>query len=151
MQGREEFIFIDMRASDLPGLHAVPYCPACPAMCTIGYLGRHIKSDGSTAIRWVCDHCEQPLPGDLPRRLIGDTPLDKIPLRLREPKREDELDWPGCVVCARPSFEFHHWAPRSIFSDWPEYIGAHLCKPHHDEWHRRMREHGLRWPGEIAA
>jgi hypothetical protein len=146
-----KFVFIDIRAADLPAPHAVPYRPACPAMATAGYIGRYVKSDSTTSLRWVCDHCGTYLPGDLPRALIGDTPIELLPIADRRPLREDDDAWPSCVVCEQPGFEFHHWAPRSLFPDWPEHIGAPLCKPHHDEWHERLRAHGLRWPHELEA
>lgn len=57
---------------------------------------------------------------------------------------------PPCAICGHNSHEYHHWAPRSIFPDWPD-AGVYLCTSHHREWHERMRAHGLRWPHELAA
>jgi hypothetical protein len=56
-----------------------------------------------------------------------------------------------CHVCGSDDLvEQHHWAPQVIFPDWP-HLQIPLCKAHHDEWHIRMRQHGLRWPHELRA
>lgn len=59
---------------------------------------------------------------------------------------------PPCQVCGKtgPTHR-HHWAPTSIFPDWPWENLVFLCEEHHNEWHNRMRAHGLRWPHKLAV
>lgn len=136
-------------ATDLPPSHAKPGCRLCGHRQ--GYLGRIVKSHGATAIRWVCDRCEDyRTAGDLPKTILPDgTEVSELPLRLDH--SDDDRGLPPCAVCDQPSEEFHHWAPVAIFTDWPGTVGVYLCTPHHREWHDRMRAHGLRWPHEQAA
>lgn len=42
-------------------------------------------------------------------------------------------------------------APTILFPHWLHVDGVYMCRAHHDEWHRVMREHGLRWPHELAS
>ncbi len=120
---------------------------------TEGYLARYIHANGTIALRWTCNHCGFfRTKGDLPHRMLEDygVQLGDLPIvadnstRPRRPR-------PPCVVCGEESDEGHHWAPRSIFPDWPYSLTMDLCKPHHDEWHERMRAHGLRWPHELVT
>lgn len=63
---------------------------------------------------------------------------------------DPEYALPDCLVCGMPSGEWHHWAPRAIFPDWPD-CGVYLCTAHHREWHAVMRAHGLRYPHELKG
>jgi len=142
------FVILEIAARDLPAPHATEYCKTCPAMSTIGYLSRVIKANGSVTVRWVCNHCEAyDTAGDLPHSLVTSRGVEVDALPLRATLVDDGL--PDCTVCGVAAVEFHHWAPRAIFPDWPD-VGVYLCKHHHDEWHARMRAHGLRWPYELA-
>jgi hypothetical protein len=137
---------LPIKSSALPGTHAVPHCKRCT--CEDGYLARYIKRNGSVALRWVCDWCEcYTTAGDLPHSLLGPFPINELPLRV-DREESPEYAIPDCAVCGMPSGEWHHWAPRSIFPDWPD-CGLYLCTVHHREWHDRMRAHGLRYPHEI--
>jgi hypothetical protein len=141
----QPFRILEIKSSALPGTHAKPGCRKCAG--EDGYLARYIKINGNVALRWICDWCEDYYTsGDLPHTLLGDFPIAELPLRV-DRSNDDTYALPECEVCGNPSGEYHHWAPRSIFPDWPE-AGVYLCKPHHDEWHARMRAHGLRWPHE---
>lgn len=135
---------ITITASALLPPHTRDGCRKC--QCEHGYLARYIKSSGATAIRWVCEWCEDyGTAGDLPRSVLGTVPLAMLPLRVN---RVEEERHPECVVCGTTAVEYHHWAPRAIFTDWPD-VGVYLCQHHHTDWHTRMRAHGLRWPHEL--
>lgn len=137
-------IIVELSADQL-GAHSIDGCRQCSNQT--GYLARYIHTNGTVGLRWVCTWCEdyRSTP-DLPHALLGDTPLDRIPIRLDN--SDTPTVFPDCAICGEPAAEYHHWAPRSIFPDWPDQ-GIHLCKAHHDEWHKRMRTHGLRWPHEL--
>lgn len=166
---------IDVAASDLPGGGKPDGCRRCG--CPDGYLARYIQVNGHVAIRWVCDWCEDyGTKGDLPRSILGAVPLEELPVRV---DRRGEYTPPAqreeCAVCGEPAEEFHHWAPLAIFPDWPlpvvsttlpgnelvrmaldglplfrRDLTVPMCRPHHREWHARMRAHGLKWPHELG-
>lgn len=136
---------LPIKASELPGTHAAEHCRKCSY--ADGYLARYIQTDGKTALRWVCDWCEDyGTAGDLPHSLLGDFPLNDLPLRV---DRSSLHDPPECEVCGEPAVHYHHWAPQSVFPDWPYNLGNYLCQAHHDDWHTRMRAHGFRYPHEL--
>lgn len=136
---------LPMKASELPGTHAAEHCRKCD--CEDGYLAQYIKVNGNVALRWVCDWCEDYYTsGDLPHSVLGAFPIDSLPVRIN--RTAYDTDRPECRVCGLPSGEWHHWAPRSIFPDWPD-TGDYLCTAHHREWHDTMRAHGLRYPHEL--
>jgi hypothetical protein len=139
-------IIIQLRADGLPGTLARPACVACGY--EDGYLARIVKTNGSVGIRWVCEFCEDyKTSTDIKHSFIGDVPLERLPLRV-----DNTSPWDiECVVCATPAEQRHHWAPSSIFPDWPQGLTVPVCTAHHDEWHARMRDHGLRWPHELQA
>lgn len=99
-------------------------------------------------IRWVCDWCEgYTTSQDLPHTILPpDTRIDDLPLRVDNTETFDA----ECAFCGSPHVEYHHWAPSSIFEDWGHVPGVFLCPMHHQEWHHRMRAHGLRYPGELG-
>jgi hypothetical protein len=137
---------IDVAALNLPAPHSRVGCHKCGH--ENGYLSRYLKGNGATTIRWVCANCENYTTcGDLPYWLLLEYKVGIKELPLRVNRVED--DGIECVVCNVPAVEFHHWAPRAIFPDWPD-AGVYLCQHHHDEWHIRMRAHGLRWPHELV-
>ena len=136
---------LPMKASELPGTHAAEHCRRCA--CEDGYLARYIKVNGNTALRWVCDWCEDYYTaGDLPHAVLGPFPIGDLPVRVN--RAEYDTGRPECAVCGLPSGEWHHWAPRSLFPHWPDQ-GLWLCTPHHREWHEIMRAHDLRYPHEL--
>lgn len=147
-------VIVPLACTALPGANARECCRnGCGDP---GYLARYIHANGSVALRWVCDWCEDfKTAGDLPHTILptGVT-LEQLPLR--QDNSDDPPAWPDCVVCGQPASEMHHWAPRSIFPDWPttplllEPV-VPMCAEHHSEWHDRMRAHGLRWPHELRA
>lgn len=140
-------IIVAFSCTDLPKGNARQVCAKCPSVN--GYLARYIKTNGYVAIRWVCDWCESyTTAGDLPTTVLpnGVRP-DDLPLRV---DNRDE-DGEPCAVCGSSNVEYHHWAPYAIFPDWNETPGVFLCPMHHQEWHHRMRAHGLRWPHELAT
>lgn len=47
-----------------------------------------------------------------------------------------------CARCKSQFTEYHHFAPRAIFTDADRWPGAWLCKPCHQLWHSAMREAG---------
>ncbi len=131
-----------VKATNLPSPHAREGCRQCS--CIDGYLARYIKTNGSTAIRWVCDWCDDyQTAGDLPRSILVDIELEQLPVRLTGEMADGLL----CVVCGERPVEYHHFAPLVLFPDWPE-IGAYLCVDHHAAWHQTLRRNGLTWPGE---
>lgn len=136
-----------MLCTALPGPHARDCCRnGCGEL---GYLARYIHTNGTTAIRWVCDWCEDfKTAGDLPHGILGGVSLGDLPLR--QDNSLEPRNLPPCVVCGDEAWHNHHWAPRSIFPEWPDGLTVNLCIPHHDEWHKTMREHGLRWPHELV-
>lgn len=141
---------IPLWAEELPAPHKTASCRLCGQ--ETGYLARFIKSNGAIALRWVCDNCEDyRTTSDLPHSLLGDIPIDEIPLRADFSEQADSdqmrLIQP-CAVCPNDADEYHHWAPQAIFPDWPS-VGVYLCEKHHREWHDRLRAHGLRWPSEL--
>lgn len=137
---------LPIKASALPGVHTAEGCRKCS--CEDGYLAQYIKVNGQISLRWVCDWCEDyATAGDLPRAMLGDFKIETLPLRV-DHSQEDNL-WPECEQCGAPAVTFHHWAPRSLFPDWPTGLGAYLCQRHHDEWHDVTRTHGLRYPHEM--
>jgi hypothetical protein len=143
----EGFTFITIGCDALPEPHAFSGCPNCTTVA--GYIARYVKTNGTVSLRWVCDWCATYSTTDLPRRLIGDTPLAQIPKRIDV---SDTLtEWNECEICEGVAEDFHHWAPRSIFPDWPSDVGVHLCTLHHNEWHNTMKAHGLKWPHELAG
>lgn len=136
---------LDIKASELPGTHAAAGCRKCS--CEDGYFGRYIQRNHKVALRWVCGWCEDyGTSGDLPLSLLGDFPLNELPLRV---DHSPQYDPPECQVCQQPADEYHHWAPTSVFPDWPYNLGIYLCTDHHREWHDRMRAHGFRYPHEL--
>lgn len=136
---------VSLHVSELPG--DVLGCRKCQA--PDGYLARYVKADRRIAIRWVCDHCEDyGTAGDLPHSIL---PAGVVIHDL--PKRVDHshVGLPGdCAVCGTGTNQNHHWAPVEIFPHWPRTLTVWLCQQHHNEWHKRMRACGLRWPGELA-
>lgn len=124
-----------------------------------GTLQQYIHEDGRYSIRWVCAACgdystSMGIAFELARPFL---PCRPYHLRICRDNRENRvgamrvLNQNRCLICGQPFSELHHWAPRSIFPDWPENIVAPLCPSHHSEWHTRMRAHGLRWPSELEA
>lgn len=156
-------VVIEVASADLPYPHAVPHCKQCT--CATGYLARYIKRNGQVCIRWVCGWCEgyttgQDLPlevlrAHVPAGTLVDTTLAAAELRDQLPLRKDNTaipqTHPECLVCGDDAHHEHHWAPRSIFPEWPYGLTVSLCVAHHREWHDRMRAHGLRWPHELEA
>lgn len=141
----EPYRIIELFAHELPGVHRREACGKCRSVG--GYLARVIKVNGSVGLRWVCAYCEfADTASDLPHSLLleHNVTLDELPKRADY--REDTTVY--CAVCDAPAVEWHHWAPRAIFTDWPD-LGVYLCPSHHEEWHERMRAHGLRWPHEL--
>jgi len=147
-------VIVTIASSNLPGANARAHCKRCNN--ETGYLARYIKASGIVAVRWVCDWCEDyTTAGDLPRSILTDVsvhrdhpiPIDDLPLRIDN--RGD--DSPLCAVCDSNEVEYHHWAPVSLFPDWDHVPGVYLCPMHHQEWHHRLRAHGLRYPHELAS
>lgn len=144
MRGGNTIIAIS--SSQLPTPHAKDACRKCNNV--YGYLARYIQIDGQVAVRWVCDWCEDyKTSTDLPLSILGGVPVGDIPLRVD--RSEETRGLPECCKCGEQSTEFHHWAPKAIFPDWPD-LGVYLCVGCHVEWHTRMRAHGLRWPHELV-
>lgn len=137
---------ISVKVTDLPDPHTKTGCKLCGH--TRGYLARYIKSNGNVAVRWICDRCEDyRTAGDLPHTILPrGVAAGALPLRLDHSGAPPDL--PDCARCGLRADEFHHWAPSSIFPDWPD-LGVYLCFACHREWHDRMRAHGLRWPHEL--
>ena len=139
-----------IRCTDLPESHRRDRCRRCPSVD--GYLAQYIQRRGAIGIRWVCDNCEDfGTSPDLPRSILGHLDVRALPIRVDNRGQLDPRELRQCSVCESWELEthFHHWAPRSIFPDWPYELGVDLCRRCHDEWHTRMRAHGLRWPHEI--
>lgn len=139
------FVIVDVFSYDLPEPHRRDGCAKCESYD--GYLARIVKVNGSVGLRWICSHCETPGTTDLPHALLTSYGVALSTLPKHSDYRCDEGPW--CLVCEADNVEFHHWAPRAIFPDWPD-LGVYLCFAHHAEWHDRLRAHGLRWPHEIA-
>lgn len=140
---------IEIRAADLPTSHAAAGgCRRCS--CPDGYLARYVKADRRISIRWVCANCEDyGTAPDLPHSILDSTGATIHDLPKRMDRSHEGL--PGeCAVCGEPTNHNHHWAPVEIFPHWPLTLTVWLCQKHHDEWHKRMRAHGLRWPHELA-
>lgn len=136
--------------TELPEPHRRDRCRRCPSV--EGYLAQYIQRNGAVGIRWVCDNCEDfGSSPDLPRSILRGLDVRALPVRIDNRGQLDTRELRQCGVCESWELEihFHHWAPRSIFPDWPYELGVELCPRCHDEWHRRMRAHGLRWPHEI--
>jgi hypothetical protein len=57
--------------------------------------------------------------------------------------RYPELKNPKCEYhgCERTDTEYHHWAPRHLFTDAEDWPGSYLCGEHHPHWHRIMTPH----------
>ena len=115
------------------------HCSRCLLNTEI-FLRRSIGSNGAQAVFEVCLLKGEPhrltkggqnIPhADVFRRGLR---LEDIPIL-----RNDAVV--GCSVsgCVEVGFEYHHWAPRSIWREeadlWPT---SPLCDIHHKEWHRR--------------
>lgn len=145
--GSQGSTIIPLRADELPGDHARPCCRRCQA--PDGYLVRYINSKGRSSLRWACNWCHDVYTSlDLPYDLLGPQPnLNALPPINRS--REDN-GIPPCEVCDDQATEWHHWAPESIFPEWPD-VPVPVCTEHHRDWHERMRAHGLRWPHELEG
>lgn len=142
---------MNIRADHLPLVHKRSGCRKCG--CVDGHLARYIQTNGRTACRWVCSLCgDYFTAADLPLawvRSIG-VELDELVIcRDRRGEADEFYDWRTCAVCGETASERHHWAPRSIFPDWPYELTVLLCRTHHNEWHSTLREHGLRYPHEL--
>ena len=145
-------------ADAVPGTSFAGYPVADCRKCRwqIGRLARYVYSNGRSSLRWQCSRC-----GD-----YGS--FSDVGVAFLAPFGVSVLDLPvcfdasgtapPCIVCGLKTTEFHHWAPTAIFhtdgwtdlGDWSS-VGDYLCTRHHEEWHNRMRTHGLRWPSELAA
>lgn len=114
-----------------------------------GSLVRYIYTNGTVALRWECTSCKDyGTFQDIPHSFLDGfgVALEDVPVCF-----DASSNGEPCVVCALRSTEFHHWAPTSIFPPEWSHIGGYLCRAHHIEWHNTMREHGLRYPHELAA
>lgn len=127
---------------DLP-----PYdrCQKCDKVVRIG-LRKNIISNGAIAVWIAC------LESDPIHRLRSDgtnvskAQVEKWGFTLESIPTVNDYSYVGCAVegCTQVGVENNHWAPKEIWgkreSDkWPQ---SRLCKPHHDEWHRKMRDYG---------
>lgn len=146
----EPSTIITLACADLPPPHAREHCQQCSY--ETGYLARQIHVNGKEALRWVCDWCHDfQTASALPFSLLPEgVTLSDLPLRQDNRVTYGPVELPACVVCGDDAEHSHHWAPQSIFPDWPYALVVPLCVSHHDEWHARMRAHGLRWPHELA-
>lgn len=143
----EPFKLVEIACADLPAPHAREHCRQCSY--PTGYLARYIHRNGTVALRWVCDWCEDyKTTSDLPRALVLN--IDELPIRADNRLTYGPVDLPACMVCGEDAEHAHHWAPQAIFPDWPYELVVPLCVTHHNEWHARMRTHGLRWPHELT-
>lgn len=134
----EPSLDIVLRFDALPAAFARPCCKRC--QCQTGYLVRLVKTTGRVALRLCCEDCEKTdTTLDLPRDELGYRDISRFPTI-----NQQAFDFPGnCVVCDGEAEDWHHWAPRAIFPDWPDDHSVPTCKEHHTEWHDRMRERGL--------
>lgn len=136
--------FIVVRFDALPSSHAREACKRCK--CETGYLVRFFTTRNRLELRLsceVCEKCDSTL--DLPRDELGIRDLTALPTI-----NQSTYDWPGnCWICDEQATEWNHWAPRSIFPDWPDNHSVPLCADCHNEWHTRMQAHGLRYPHEL--
>lgn len=143
-----ESVVVNILCTALPAPHKRDCCRnGCGEP---GYLARYIHINGVVAIRWVCEWCDgYKTSGDLPRTVLPrGVDVDLLPLIADNSVTPSDL--PACVVCGDDAEHQHHWAPQAIFPEWPYGLTASLCVLHHDEWHQRMRAHGLRWPHELG-
>lgn len=59
---------------------------------------------------------------------------------LRITGEDRRIDVPPCERCgSREGCELHHYAPWSLFDDAEAWATGYLCRPCHEEWHRRTR------------
>lgn len=116
-------------------------CENCKKEVSVG-LRKQVYSNGAVAVFYVC------LASDPPHRLLKNGSsisherarmygfdINAIPLFASVHLYID------CAVfgCQNPGVEDHHFAPSCVWgnedNNWPRAL---LCKPHHDEWHKRM-------------
>ena len=133
---------------------SVRCCRGCGAQH--GRLARYVYSNGRASLRWQCLGCgDYGSFSDIAMSFLASFGVTVLDL----PVCHDASGTaPPCLVCGLRTTEFHHWAPTSIFGSdgWTDieswtHVGDYLCTRHHQDWHDRMRAHGLRWPHEIAA
>jgi hypothetical protein len=95
-----------------------------------------LASNGVLMVRARCEDCGE-RSNFIPHTTLAEwgVCLDDVPV-------ERVHGSEPCSVrgCDRTGSEWHHWAPRSVFGvaeaeQWPK---SHLCRAHHDEWHRSM-------------
>lgn len=98
-----------------------------------------IMQNGQTSIGAYCLQCNRLATKEtcIPKRRFTDGQIANMAIE-HDYSQHDNV----CCVkgCNRHDVEWHHFAPRSLFSqeadDWP---GGWLCAKHHREWHERTR------------
>jgi hypothetical protein len=117
-------------------------CKRCGTSCL---LARDLAANGKPQYFWWCAHCARVADPSRPFvakeyivRVLRDDP-DTLPIITRYP----ELKNPKCEYhgCERTDTEYHHWAPRHLFTDAEDWPGSYLCGEHHPHWHRIMTPH----------
>jgi len=136
--------FIVVRFDALPYPHAREACKRCGNQT--GYLAKLITTRNRVELRLCCEVCEKTDSTlNLPREPFGITDLGVLPTI-----NQAKFDYPGnCWICDEQADDWNHWAPRAIFPDWPDSHSLPMCVECHEEWHRRLRAHGLRYPHEL--
>lgn len=108
----------------------------CPHNGT--YLGTTRKENGDLQISEWCSGCDRWMAGGWSHQRLrnehGLEPAD-LPIVNDYISYADPCAYTGCDNIGS---ERHHYGPRAVFGDeadnWP--VGP-LCRPHHQEWHRR--------------
>jgi hypothetical protein len=92
-----------------------------------------INSNGAQVVAPRCGKCGQiPVKGQ-PFVSKKDYAWESLPLL-----QNLALSSEPCVVCGELGTEYHHFAPRFLFSDADSWPTAYLCARHHHEWHDKV-------------
>ena len=123
------------------------HCPRCGRE-TRQEISSRLSASHAVHYGWWCLECK----GWAPRRngpgyWIGKEELLRLNVDLSVVRVVEVADGRRSARCARRGAEEHHWAPRAIFGEeaaktWPTDF---LCKPCHDEWHRKVTPQLVGW------
>jgi hypothetical protein len=133
-------------------LEPMQHCEKCKCVAKIG-LRRDIMTNGAVAIWIACLQTDQP---HRPRKggtYVTKRQAEEWGFAIEGIPIVNDYRGVGCEVegCKTLGYENNHWAPKEIFgeheaSKWPQ---SNLCKPHHDEWHRRMKDYGWKATSKV--
>jgi len=106
-------------------------------------LRRYIISNGDTQFRWQCMDCGKCALKS--SQNVSHTQAEALAAQYDKtttdiPIAADYSQDTACAVCGKLGTEVHHWAPQALSDqfgdDWYNWPTVHLCREHHQQWHR---------------